>query len=137
MLDFLVDTGADHTLINAIDAEKLGITYLMSAQGKDVATYNGVPLSPGPTMGGIGGGIRTYEVRDVSLVLVTWERNRIARSHEESLPYLYVPEGGVRAIPNLLGRDILERFDLTVSTTHKMVELTRAAIRGTYTVSHF
>jgi hypothetical protein len=136
MLDFLVDTGADYTLINAIDAEKLGIKYHTSAQDQNIATYDGIPLAAGPTMGGMGGGIRTYEIRNVSLFFVTWGRNRIVESHEEPLPCLYVPEGTVRQIPNLLGRDVLERFNLTMSATDKMVELARAAVRGTYTVNY-
>lgn len=136
ILDFLVDTGADHTLINAIDAGKLGIQYHMSAEGQNIATYDGIPLAKGPTMGGIGGGIQTYQIRNVSLVLVTWDRNRIRESHQELLPCLYVPEGTIREIPNLLGRDILERFDFTMNAAEKTLELTRAAIRGTYTVSY-
>ena len=136
ILDFLVDTGADKTLINAIDAEKLGIKYHLSAGGQSSATYDDVPLVKGPNMGGIGGGIATYEIPVVSLVLVTWLGNRIVESHQELLSCLYVPDSRVRAIPNLLGRDILERFNFTMRAAEKTLELSRAAVRGTYTVSY-
>lgn len=136
ILDFLVDTGADKTLINAIDAEKLGIKYRMSASGEPVATYDDVPLQKGPIMGGIGGGIQTFEVSNASLIMVTWVDNNIVESHEEPLQCLYVPDGRARAIPNLLGRDVISRFNLNIQAVENSVELVRAAIPGSYTVTH-
>lgn len=136
-LEFLVDTGADKTMINAVDAEKLGVSYSRSAEGEDVAMFDGVRLREGPTMGGVGGGIKTYTVRNVSLLFVTLDDGRLIELHDEPLDELFVPEGTVREIPNLLGRDLLERFNFTYRPGDGFVDLARATLPGRYVVERW
>lgn len=134
-LSFLIDTGADSTMISAADAAKLGIEYRLSAEGVSTPFFGGQPLRKGPNVGGVGGGIRSYEVKDVNLLLVTMLDEEKLELHEEHLDVLYVPEGGISEIPNLLGRDIICRFNMVWDSLKKTIDLTRAAIPGRWWIS--
>lgn len=134
LLQFLIDTGAEKTMINAVDAEKLGIEYKVSAAGISVPYFGGQQLTQGGTMGGVGGGITAYEVEDVSLLLLTGLDTH-TEVHREYLSPLYVPEGRVRGIPNLLGRDLLSRFDVSWKSLESTIDLTRVAKPGRWEVT--
>lgn len=134
LLQFLIDTGADRTMINALDAEKLGIEYKLSSAGVSIPYFGGQQLTKAGTMGGIGGGITAYEVEDVSLLLLT-RLDTYIEVHREYLSPLYVPEGRVREIPNLLGRDILSRFDISWKCLEATIDLSRIAKSGSWEVT--
>jgi len=123
-LTFLIDTGADTTMINSIDAERLGITYRAS-----VPFFGKHPLEEAMVVRGVGGKIKTYIVKDVRLILKT-SRNKHVEFHTEYLDHIYIPEGGVIEIPNLLGRDILNLFNISYNNTEEFIDLTRVPISG-------
>ena len=51
LLQFLIDTGAEKTMINAVDAEKLGIEYKVSAAGTSIPYFGGQALPEAGRMG--------------------------------------------------------------------------------------
>lgn len=128
-LEFLIDTGADLTLISALDAPKLDIEYRVSAQGRRVPHFDGVPLEQGPQMGGIGGGIDTYRVRDVRVIFPTLLDDCI-EWHHETLSALYIPAVEATSVPNLLGRDILDRFNMYWNRSTGRIDMDRASTPG-------
>lgn len=132
-LEFLVDTGADKTMISGADVSKLGINY-RPADGTLVPFLEDQPLEKGQNMGGVGGGIKTYVVPNVNLYFISdlGDRREI---HEENLDQLYVPEGKVKDIPNLLGRDMLTRFDIVWKSQEPSIELSRSLEFGSYRVN--
>lgn len=132
-LEFLVDTGAEGTLISVTDAHKLGIEYKRTVRGLIEPFFGGEKLDKGPGLGGIGGGIASYEVKDVLLVFVTQYENCFER-HVERLSVVYVPEGKAKGVPNLLGWDILSRFRLSCCITESSLELSRVKTPGSYLV---
>ena len=91
--------------------------------------FDGVALEEGPAMGGIGGGIGTFRVRDVH-VLFPRLLDDCLEMHEEVLDSLYVPAGRATSIPNLLGRDLLGRFDLHWSQALGTIEMNRTSTPG-------
>lgn len=123
-LTFLIDTGADTTMINSIDAEKLGITYRAS-----VPFFGKHPLEEGMVVRGVGGKIKTYIVKDVRLILKTSLNNHV-EFHTEYLDHICIPEGEVMEIPNLLGRDILNLFNISYNNTKEFIDLSRVPIPG-------
>ncbi len=135
-LRFLIDTGAEGTLINPIDAQKLGIEYQLSIKGTSIPYFGGQALKEGPEMGGIGGGIQTFKVKDVILVLLTALDDKL-ELHQEYLDWLYVPEGTAGELPNLLGTDVLTRFDISWKSLTSTIDLSRVASPGSYVVSIF
>lgn len=122
-LTFLIDTGADITMINSIDAERLGITY----QGS-VPFFGRQPLEEA-MMSGVGGKLKTYILKDVMLILKTSLNNHV-EYHTEYLDYICIPEGGVIEMPNLLGRDILNLFNISYDNTKDFIDLSRVPISG-------
>ncbi len=131
---FLIDTGAEKTMINAVDAEKLGIKYQLSTGGLSIPFFGGIALHEGPVMGGVGGGIKSYIVPEVYLNLVTFLDNHV-ELHGENLDVLYVPEGSARGIPNLLGMDVLSRFDCSWMNSKSLVNFDRIRTLGRYQCS--
>lgn len=123
-LTFLIDTGADTTMINSIDAERLGITYRAS-----VPFFGKHPLEEAMVVRGVGGEIKTYIVEDVMLILKT-SLDSYVEFHTEHLDHICIPEGGVIGIPNLLGRDILNLFDISYNNTKEFIDLSRVPISG-------
>ena len=108
VVQFIVDTGADQTLIAYEDAVDLGVDFEQYNQSSVVASV------------GVGGSLRVYPeggrliVRDAGdnyhpfdITLGLAERN---------------PDGW---IPSLLGRDILRWFRVVVSQPENVVTLTR------------
>ncbi|MFQ6028495.1 MAG: hypothetical protein ACE5Q6_13470 [Dehalococcoidia bacterium] len=134
-LQFLIDTGADATMISAFDAPKLGIVYQADANGVQVPYFGGAALPQGASLGGVGGGINAYEVNDVTLILTCELDNGLTEYHSESLEKIYIPEGNVPDIPNLLGRDILSRFDILWKSGEKTIDFTRCLSQGRWSVS--
>jgi len=130
-LDFLIDTGASVTMISALDAEKLGIRYKTLIDGRSVPHFGDQPLKEGPKIGGVGGSIQSYIVKDVKLKFVTLLNNYI-EFHEEHLKFLYIPDGRAKEIPNILGRDVINRFKFLWDD--KLVELSRGVKPGVYTI---
>lgn len=132
-LEFLVDSGAAVTMISGADVEKLRISYRKSSNGEEVPHLKDQPLEKGPKMGGVGGGIQTYVLPNVKLYLFSELEDR-RELHEEDLEYLFIPEGKVKDIPNLLGRDLLSRFNIEWKSQEKSIELIRALEFGSYSV---
>ena len=100
-IDFLLDTGADFTLIHLDDR--------MFFDAKPVRT--GAGLTPGASMSGIGGGTNDYGIEEAVYVLqdedgVSWPLP--GRTHIALDP-------AVRGIPSLLGRDILDLMLFCIS----------------------
>lgn len=128
-LTFLMDTGADTTMINSIDAEKLGIIYKVSVDGIDTPFFGGQPLEEAKKVIGVGGEIRTYIVRDVRLILRTVINSHV-EYHTEFLDSFWIPEGGAIEIPSLLGRDIINRFEIEYNKNEEILKLSRVSIPG-------
>ena len=128
-LIFLMDTGADTTMINSLDAEKLGIVYKDSIDGVGVPFFGGQPLEEAKKVKGVGGEISTYCVKNVMLILRTNTNNHI-EYHTEYLDNIWIPEGGVIEIPSLLGRDIINRFSISYNSNDKILDLSRVSIPG-------
>ena len=105
---FVVDTGADRTLIGYDDAKRLGVDYRRYRPEDSVRTL------------GIAGSLRTYD-EEGWLVLRSVDDGEhtfgVALSVAEKNPDGWVP--------SLLGRDILDRFDLFVSRRRNVLTLTR------------
>lgn len=131
---FLVDTGADVTLLSAGDAERLGIEYELSTEGAFVPFFGRKPLKEGPIMGGIAGRIQTYKVPDTYLQLITFLDGHVER-HIEHLDLLYIPDGAVREVPSVLGMDVLSRFNSNWDFEKAYVDFTRLAKLGEYQIS--
>ncbi|MEA2075811.1 MAG: hypothetical protein U9O85_08825 [Euryarchaeota archaeon] len=132
-LNFLVDTGADTTLINSMDAMKLGIVYAESEEGRQIPCFDNVPLEEGKELKGVGGRIKTYVIRDVMLIFktpLTGEFKDHVEYHTEFLDSICIPEGGAIEIPNLLGRDVINRFKMYYDGTTETLELVRVPIPG-------
>ena len=129
LLTFLMDTGADTTMINSIDAEKLGIKYKVSVDGVEIPFFGGQPLEEAKKAIGVGGEIRTYIVRSVMLILKT-SLNGHVEYHTEYLDAIGIPEGGAVEIPSLLGRDIINRFSISYNMHEELIDLSRISIPG-------
>ncbi len=101
---FLVDTGADHTMLSTTDIERLGI---------DVAR-----LAPGPRLAGIGGQMRpfmepaTLAFREVETRIHIYRVNLLVAS----------PRNMPRGLPSVLGRDILNRWHMNYRPTERRLE---------------
>jgi hypothetical protein len=116
-IKFLLDTGASATAILDRDRELLGIG------------INGLEKAP-TRIGGIGGLVDTYIVRDAKIILKTLEGE-----HVEILDVLVLKHDFSRlsgeeirrmlAIPSLLGRDVMRKFKLIYSEAKEYVALER------------
>jgi hypothetical protein len=105
-IDFLVDTGASHTLISPIDATKLGVTAL------SFAAVRATPMS------GVGGRSLQYaEPCLVDLVHVDGHTERI-----EPLLNFASPDTDAD-YPSLLGRDLIGLYKLTYHLAENLVSL--------------
>ncbi|MEX1022764.1 MAG: aspartyl protease family protein [Dehalococcoidia bacterium] len=112
-VDFLVDTGADLTVIHPQDAARVVPNYATRDFDEDPSRR---------AVGGIGG-TSTFVTMTFDLLLVDDEHGAIAAT----LPLLVAgPRGDVlRNAPSLLGRDILSEFALYVDARTGTVTLTR------------
>lgn len=107
-MTFLLDTGAERTIISEGDAERLGIDYSKLKKGY-------------PALG-IGGMSDTYVIKNVTLSFVSngWLIVRIMKElellkHETDDPTLKL---ALKSLPSLLGRDVLGR-KFTISSDGK------------------
>ena len=138
LLDFLVDTGAHTTIINSLDATKLGIIYreedakIFGIVDKDkigVPYFEGKSLEYAGYAAGIGGVISIFKLNEVLLI----QRTKIGtyqEYHTEFLDYILIPEGKATEIPNLLGRDVINRFKMVYDATNTIFEFTRVPKPG-------
>jgi hypothetical protein len=94
-ISFLIDTGADTTVLSPIDAKKLGINYSKLLHPEDSV--------------GIGGTNRCF--REDALVAFAGD-NRVLFVHKIRLAILE-PKPAIASIPSLLGRDILNKWRIT------------------------
>lgn len=101
---FLLDTGADRTILGTIDAERL-------ATGFGVALAS---LPPGVPSTGVGGQMPTRTIECV-LTLDTFSLPLVLPILEDSYARL--------RIPSLLGRDVLSRFALYLEERTNLVLL--------------
>lgn len=92
--EFLVDTGADRTVLAPLDAVRLARRFRVDLKS----------LPAGASSTGVGGRVATRAL-DAVIVLdsLSWAL---------SLTVLEVPAGPIPTIPSLLGRDILPHFAL-------------------------
>ena len=95
-VDFLIDTGADRSIIGSSDAARM-VRYF----GVDLAD-----LQDGPPSGGIGGVVAT-KTAEVALAFGAFSQNM-------RLDILEPTPDARFAIPSLLGRDVLSQFALFV-----------------------
>lgn len=117
-LRLLIDTGASRTTIVDTDAAAMGLDYERLDQLPDGAV-------------GIGGAVTTYILSDVRLVFESDQG-----LHEERLEYVLVLKHTfrgrkareqaerIKALPSLLGRDIINRFRFIADRQANLVLLT-------------
>ena len=117
-VDFLIDTGADITVVSPQDALFLfGIDHYQEL----------LTRSPGVSLSGIGSGFAVTQPIQLFLFdeaggLAGFERNATIMGlavDSEGQP-------GNWSMPSLLGRDILEQFTLTISYRPPLIELVRS-----------
>lgn len=116
-LRFLIDTGASRTNLLDTDAEALGLDYAKLKKLKDGAV-------------GIGGTVDTYILPDVRLVFESSQGLQEERL-EQAFVLRHVFRGKktreqkerIRALPSLLGRDIINRFRLITDRQAHLVVL--------------
>ena len=107
-ISFLVDTGADRTIIHPIDGARIGVDY-----GKLVWSASAV---------GVGG--RTVKQAPERALVVFSQPDKALYVYE--LDVLIVPQDNVATsmrIPSLLGRDILDRWEMRYAPTNKRYRL--------------
>lgn len=118
-VDFLVDTGADSTVLSPQDAVLLfGIQYYQEL-------WNRKPLIP---VTGIGAGVSVEE--DIQLVLFDHLGAQASFHHTVSVMDLALNRDGDPinwSMPSLLGRDLLQLFRLEISFQPPLIELTTVA----------
>jgi hypothetical protein len=138
LLDFLVDTGAQTTIVNSIDATKFGILYREEDAKKfgiedgdkiEVPCFEGENLEYAGYATGIGGVIHIFKLNDVLLIQRT-KMGAYQEYHTEFLDYILIPEGKATEIPNLLGRDVINRFKMLYDATNNIFEFTRVPRLG-------
>lgn len=118
-IEFLIDTGADRTMIAPRDA----VTILGERQYHALNRQSGgrIPIS------GVGAGGEVVE-RELLLVFRTETGTPIVVNQNLWIALELKDQRGVvvnRLMPSLLGRDILNDFTLTVSAALNMIELIR------------
>jgi hypothetical protein len=106
-LKFIVDTGNTHTTLTETTAKKLGI---------DLASLSSEKLKMRAT--GIGGSSDLYQLAGIRLVFMTVDGTPV----EEKLPFVRILKNPVprnneeqkalEAIPDLLGLDVIWRFNI-------------------------
>lgn len=93
-VDFLIDTGADSTVLAPRDAVRLGLD------------LNALPRGPGST--GIGGSMSTVQVEAV----IVMDQHSFTRTLRVLAPASPRQQVALARIPSLLGRDLLAHFAL-------------------------
>lgn len=95
-VNFLVDTGADSTLLAPVDATRLAI--------------NTFRLLPGLASTGVGGATQTVQAAAV----ITLGQHRFPVDLRVLAPQTPAQQRALSRIPSLLGRDIIARFALVL-----------------------
>lgn len=108
---FLMDTGASRTIISDMDAIKLGIDYFLLPRFKAGTA-------------GIGGVVDTYFIQNANLIFKTQEG-----AHTEKMDEIFVlkhkrRDERIKRIPSLLGRDILNKYQLLLDRKSNRVIIT-------------
>ena len=102
-ISFLVDTGADSTVIMPLDAKRLGIEYSELSDPADSFGVGGKSsdyLEPGMVAFGDDNGLYGYHL---GLIIMK-------------------PKEGINSTPSLLGRDILQNWDMRMSKPDNMIQ---------------
>ncbi len=121
---FLADTGASHTILLDRDAKLLNIPVAALKQAA-------LPMT------GIGGSVRSFQVQDVELTMLSSDGNIILREglwvvkhNLEQLP----PEEAARILrlPSVMGRDLINQFCFVCNYKDGIVQLKHkvAKVRG-------
>lgn len=114
-IDFLIDTGADESVIGGTDAIKLGLT---PQDVGDELEFNTTESQ------GIGGMTETHEVNELVLFAFQEYSDDLEKF---SLHIEFVD--GIDVVPrcptSLLGRDLLDRFDVEFRQSEGVVEMVR------------
>ena len=105
-MSFMLDTGADETTLFPDDGERLGVPYAVLNRREIDAV-------------GVGGTAETYE----ELAFVDFsDGERAIYSYEISLTLLE-PHEDLDGIPSLIGRDILNRWDVSYRPVDNKLEI--------------
>ena len=108
LVRFIVDTGADQTLIGYEDATDLGVEFEQYDQDSSVESI------------GVGGPLPTYPEEGRLFF-----RDADDNQHPFSLTLAVAEKNPAGWVPSLLGRDILRWFRVVVSAPENEVSLTR------------
>lgn len=111
---FLIDTGADFTILQPDDARQL---LRLGQQGSPEPGGSGAL-----TISGIGSSVERTTVRRVGLRFV--DTNGEAYWFAQSILFADHPSSSRWNVPSVLGRDILQRFHLNLSYDPPSVSLT-------------
>lgn len=112
IVEFLVDTGADGSAITLADAYKLGLDVI-----------NIITPDRRRTSEGVGGSTEVYPIEYIGLVFLDYS------SETDKISFHIEHLGEIALIPKLptsiLGRDILDRFDIEISRVSEAINLRR------------
>lgn len=108
-ISFLVDTGADKTVLMPLDATRLGVDYTMLSDSVDTL--------------GIGGVAHNYLE---PAVLLFSERGKALRVYSLDV-HISTPAPDIATIPSLLGRDIISHWCITFDHSRNRL---RAEVRS-------
>ncbi len=108
---FLIDTGASRTIISDMDAIKLGIDHSLLRRFKAGTA-------------GIGGVVDSYFIQNVKLIFKTQEGAHVEKMEEIFVLKHKIRDERIKRIPSLLGRDILNRYQLLLDRRSNKVIVT-------------
>lgn len=108
--DFLIDTGADHTVFSSALYDRLGVDAFSSQVTSLV---------------GIGGAVSARLT--TTAIAFTDTHGRVLRIHAQYAAIIAADEGEL----SILGRDVLDQFDLVFSRQHDQILLLRGQHRAT------
>jgi predicted aspartyl protease len=108
---FLIDTGASRTIISDMDAIKLGIDHSLLPRFKAGTA-------------GIGGVVDTYFIQNVKLIFKTQEGAHVEKMEEVFVLKHKIRDERIKRIPSLLGRDILNKYQLLLDRRSNKVIIT-------------
>ena len=124
-INFLIDTGATHTIIAAADATRLGLSY----DRRRRPILNNTPLTRAEDASGVGGILKLYELDSIYITIIS-STNSSQERHTEYIDKIFVAEPAYQH-ESLMGMDLLKRFKLLVDPSGLLVDLTRIPIVNT------